>query len=205
MATWTTDAIDARIRELRSQNVSHTGIIPFLKAEFGIKTTKGMLVRRARTLRGVPGGHRGVPPPLTPWVGPLPAWGSEQANDLLRSDAAAKCHVETIARRWGVCSTTIWRQRRRLGLPIADPGPRLPAAVSCAARKHTPSEQQTRGTKDQSGRGGSVFWFRTYAPAVGGDVLVRTPGMCSWPLHCETPSAERYCAEHTGLLKRRAA
>jgi hypothetical protein len=144
-------------------------------------------------------------------------WATPEGDaDFIRA-WQGKEHAIDIMARYGVGATALKTRRLMLGLadrngsevqrrshkaakaPVAKPEPLLRAY-----RDFVISAPNTRGTRDVSGRGGSVFNFRTFTRAASGTVS-HEAGRCRWPLTCAEPTAGTFCAEHAGLLRARRA
>jgi hypothetical protein len=134
-------------------------------------------------------------------------WATPQGDaDFIRA-WQGKEHAIDIMARYGVGATAF--KTRRLMLGLADRN-----GSEVQRRSHTPVAKPepspapahaTRGTRDVSGRGGSVFNFRTFTRAASGIVVSHEDGRCRWPLTCGEPTAGTFCTEHAGLLRARRA
>jgi hypothetical protein len=138
-------------------------------------------------------------------------WATPQGDaDFIRA-WQGKEHAIDIMARYGIGATALKTRRLMLGLADRNGSEvqrRSHKAAKAPVAKPEPSPapaHATRGTRDVSGRGGSVFNFRTFTRAASGIVVSHEAGRCRWPLTCAEPTAGTFCAEHAGLLRARRA
>jgi len=196
---WVTPEIDARIVALRGEGVFLSVVCATLAAEFRVKITKGMLLRRTRTLRLTAHDRRSHTGAADP---PAPGWYSTDSDDDFTKDWSSGVPSRVIAEKWGVSLDKVQRRRHRMNLPTrpggpgaaaALPRPPMPKAEPVAAQPIT--YQPPMRPKSPSGRHGSSFMFRNLASPPKATV-VWAPGECHWPLRCEEPAVGKFCARH---------
>ena len=137
-------------------------------------------------------------------------WATPEGDAEFIRAWEGKEHAVDIMARFGVGATAFKTRRLMLGLVDrtgAEVQRRSHKAAKVFVVKPEPSiapAHATRGTRDVSGRGGSVFYLRTFTPAASGTVS-HEAGRCRWPLACREPTAGTFCAGHAGLLRARRA
>lgn len=137
-------------------------------------------------------------------------WATPEGDAEFIRAWQGKEHAVDIMARYGVGATAFKTRRLMLGLADRNGSEvqrRSHKAAEAPAVKPEPSiapDHATRGTRDVSGRGGSVFRFRTFSPAAPGTVAYEA-GRCRWPLSCGEPTAGTFCTEHARLLRARRA
>jgi hypothetical protein len=124
---WQTPTINDRITALHAAGVSYRQMPERIWSEFRVRITKGMALRRARTL-GITSSETTTPrrPAIeTTEPGDIPAWRTPEADALLRVHWHDGRSQASIARLFGVSEDAIDRRRKALDLQPR-PKPELP-------------------------------------------------------------------------------
>ena len=193
---WATPEIDDHIRQWRSEKVSYGQISQRLTKELQKPVTVSQVMRRGKTLGlSVPGGgpiKRDRPDP-TP-VDKLPEWGTPEARELLCIDRLRGCSAQQMADRWGVNVNTVDRWSVRVG-----------ARTGVAKKPDVAPVEVNRRMASPNGGRQTSFTGQSWCMATLPKPTPRVRGVCNWPLSCDAAAVGRFCAEHAGLIGRRAA
>lgn len=229
MAWWTSVAMDDRIMEHKNAGRSALNSAQMITIEFGNPVTKNMIIRQRRVIGIKPTVQHSE---LTE-VEFVPVWESPQANALFTRDWLRGCAIKDLCARWSVSEDALRAQRKKLELhprqgefvpytprdqsnrpsrakavepKASKPAPEPKNSVAPEPKTPAPPRQNLRLLSSVSGRGTSAFTYRGLGTVEHlPEPTPRAAGCCSWPLSCAEPATGRWCAEHAGLLRRRAA
>jgi hypothetical protein len=194
---WATPDVDDRIRQWRNENVSYGQISQRLTQQLQQHITTSQVMRRGKTLGlSVPGAgpiKKDPIPDPTP-VDKLPEWGTPAAKELLRIDRLRGCSAQQMADRWGVNINTVDRWSVRVG-----------ARTGVVKKPDVAPVEVNRRMASPNGGRPTSFTGLSWCMATLPKPALRAPGVCSWPLSCDGAAVGRFCAEHAGLIGKRAA